>query len=164
MKTTELTDQQRQAIQAEPGMPVDVVDPATKQAYVIVAREQYEQYERMRMLLGERPPTTTPVCPAGMTPLMLQSQRAFWHDLSELLTLKSRKRRWVAYHGDVRIGFGRTDTELYQECFRRGLRRGEFYVGFLEPLETPPWGPSVIEESLYECSDGPLPDDPIPAS
>ena len=164
MKTIELTDQQRQAIQAEPGMPVDVVDPATKQTYVLVAREQYEQYERMRMLLEEGPPATTPECPAGMTPLMFQSQRAFWHDLSELLTLKSRKRRWVAYHGDERIGFGRTDAELYQECFRRGLQRGQFYVGFLEPLETPPWGPSVIEESLYECSDEPLPDDPISAS
>jgi hypothetical protein len=39
MKTTELTDQQRQAIQADPGMPVDVVDPATKQAYVLVEAE-----------------------------------------------------------------------------------------------------------------------------
>ena len=38
MKAIELTDQQRQAIQAEPGKPVDVVDPTTKQAYVLVAR------------------------------------------------------------------------------------------------------------------------------
>ena len=70
----------------------------------------------------------------------------------------------MAYHGDERIGFARTDTELYHECLRRGLQRGEFYVGFLEPLETPPWGPSVIEESLYECNDDSPPDDPTSAS
>lgn len=145
-------------------MPVDVVDPATKRTYVLVAREQYEKYERMRLLLEEGPPATAPEHLAGMTPLMPRSQRAFWHDLAELLPLKSRKRRWVAYHGGERMGFGRTDRELCQECLRRGLQRGEFYVGFLEPLETPPWGPLVIEESLYECSDEPLPDDPISTS
>ena len=119
MKTIELTDQQRQAIQAEPGMPVDVVDPATEQTDVLVAREQYEQYERMRMLLKEEPPATTPECPAGMTPLMFQSQRAFWHDLSELLTRKSRKRqildRRPAFPATKSVAFGERHVRIHRE-------------------------------------------------
>jgi hypothetical protein len=56
--------------------------------------------------------------------------------------LPCRSRQWVAYHGDERVGFGKTQTEVYQECFRRGLQRGEFYVGKLKAdLEgLPPWG------------------------
>ena len=48
MTEIELTDAQRQALQAEQGKPVDVVDPATRRHYVLLAREQYE---RVRTLL-----------------------------------------------------------------------------------------------------------------
>jgi hypothetical protein len=153
----ELTDAQRQALQAEQGPPVAVVDPATQQRYVLLAQEQYE---RVRMLLEEAEPPTALEPPTGMTPLMLRSQQAFWRDLPDLLQRKTKKRRWAAYHGDERIGLGKTSTELYQECFRRGLQCGEFYVGFLEPRETPPWASTPLEVSLYECSDELLPDDP----
>jgi hypothetical protein len=47
--------------------------------------------------------------------------------------MKGRFRQWVAYHGEQRIGFARTKTELYQECLRHGLRRGEFVVRSIEP-------------------------------
>jgi hypothetical protein len=40
---------------------------------------------------------------------------------------------WVAYHGSRRLGFARTKTELYQECFRQGLKRGEFLVCRIAP-------------------------------
>jgi hypothetical protein len=39
----ELTEEQGRALQAEAGRPLAVVDPATKQAYVIVALEKYER-------------------------------------------------------------------------------------------------------------------------
>lgn len=159
VRAIHLTEQQRQAVEAEQGRPVEVVDPASKRVYFLVTAETFE---RVRTLLEEPGPPPPPAPPAGMTPLMFRSQQAFWRDLPELLELRSRKRQWVAYHGNERIGFGETGTDLYQECFRRGLERGEFYVGLLEPRETPPWGPSEIEESLFECSDEPLPDDPFP--
>jgi len=89
--------------------------------------------------------------------MMLLSQQAFWRDLPGLLKRKWGRRRFVAYHGDQRIGFVRTQTELYQECFRRGLQRGEFYVGLLEEREGPPWGTTVLERSLYEFTDAPPP-------
>jgi hypothetical protein len=64
-------------------------------------------------------------------PLIQQSICAFRSDLPELL--KSHRGRWVAYHGEQRLGIGKTQTELYQQGFRRGLTRNDFIVGFIEP-------------------------------
>jgi hypothetical protein len=64
-------------------------------------------------------------------PMIQKSIDAFRRDLPELL--RTHPGQWVAYHGDERIGFGRTETELYQRCFARGLTRDDFIVGFTEP-------------------------------
>ena len=64
-------------------------------------------------------------------PMIQKSIDAFRRDLPELL--KTHPDRWVAYHGDERVGFGRTETELYRRCFARGLTRDDFIVGFTEP-------------------------------
>ncbi len=76
-----------------------------------------------------------PEVPAGV----LRSQEAYWRELPQLLPMKSRKRQWVAYHGDERVAFGASQAELDQECFRRGLKEDEIYVGRLEPQYAPPW-------------------------
>ena len=47
-------------------------------------------------------------------------------DLPELL--KSHDGWWVAYHGDERISFARSQRKLYQECLRRGLTDDQFLV------------------------------------
>ncbi len=51
----ELTEMQRRAMEGERGQPVEVLDPATRRRYVLLAGEQYE---RVRPLLegGPRPP------------------------------------------------------------------------------------------------------------
>jgi hypothetical protein len=36
-------------------------------------------------------------------------------------------------HGDERIGFGRSQFELYDECIRRGLRDDEFVLRVVAP-------------------------------
>ena len=67
----------------------------------------------------------------GEPPAMItKSIAAFRRDLPELL--KTHGGRWVAYHGDERIGFGRRETPLYQECLRRGLSADEFVVCGIE--------------------------------
>jgi hypothetical protein len=43
MTTIELTDAQRQALHTASGQPLEVVDPATQQRYVLLARAQYER-------------------------------------------------------------------------------------------------------------------------
>jgi len=64
-------------------------------------------------------------------PMIRESIDAFRRDLPGLL--KTHRGKWVAYHGDERLGFAKTQTELYQQGFRRGLTRNDFIVGFVEP-------------------------------
>jgi hypothetical protein len=66
-----------------------------------------------------------------LPPLIERALAAFRRDLPELM--KTHYRKWVAYHGDERIGFAKTETELYQECFRRGWTEEEFLVRSVEP-------------------------------
>lgn len=66
----------------------------------------------------------------GVPPLRAQGEAAFYRDLPGLL--KERSRLWVAYSGDERIGFGRTKSELYDSCLRRGLKPHEFIVLFAD--------------------------------
>jgi hypothetical protein len=79
-------------------------------------------------------------------PMIEKSIEAFRRDLPEML--KSHRGRWVAYHGDERIGFGNTQTELVQECFQRGLTRDDFVVcgveeGVFDPDEDIEISPDV---------------------
>ena len=70
-------------------------------------------------------------CVYEIATMVASSQAAFRRDLPELL--KTHYRQWVAYHGEDRIRFGRTQFELYEECYRRGLHDDEFVVRSVEP-------------------------------
>ena len=87
--------------------------------------------------------------------MILRSQQAFWRDLPGLLMDRRNHRKWAAYHGEDRVAIARTKVDAYQECFRRGLNRGEFYVGKLDahPDGIPPWGTIECDRSLYEATD-----------
>jgi hypothetical protein len=146
----ELNPEQRQAMAQ--GEPVHIIDPLTHDAYVLVPAEEYAR------LTGTLPqPAHQP--PPEIAPLMLRSQQAFWRDLPELLKDRRNRGKWAAYHGEERVAVQRSEVDAYQECFRRGLNRGEFYVGKLEPDPEgiPPWGTYQSDRSLYEFTD---PDEP----
>ena len=66
-----------------------------------------------------------------VSPLLAQSLQAFRRDLPRLL--ETHHGRWVAYHGDEQLGFSRTQTELYEKGFARGLKPDEFLVCSIEP-------------------------------
>jgi hypothetical protein len=71
-------------------------------------------------------------------PMIQASIEALRRDLPDLL--KEHRGKWVAYHGDDRIGVARTQTELCGECFRRGLTRDQIIVcgideGLFDPEE-----------------------------
>lgn len=151
MNPIQLTEEQSRAIACSGEQPPSAIDPQTNTAYVLLSADMYE---RARALLEPSPPSATPEPRAAIAPMMLRSQKAFWRDLPELLKLKSKERQWVAYHGEERIGFGKSQTELYQECLRRGVQRGDFYVGKIEEDETPPWGTLEADWSLYEHKEG----------
>jgi hypothetical protein len=128
----ELTPEQRRALEAHNGEPVRVIDPATQRAYVLMPAEQHGQR------VG---PTPKPAEEAGFAvpPLFRRSQEAFWRDLPELLKSRRTRGKWVAYHGDERIGVARTDDDLIRECLRRGLGDNAYYLDVIEPMDVPPW-------------------------
>jgi hypothetical protein len=66
-----------------------------------------------------------------MAPGLVQSRAAFRRDLP--LLLEKHPEKWVAYSGEQQLGIGATKTQLYQDCLRRGLMRGQFLVLRIEP-------------------------------
>jgi hypothetical protein len=141
-----LDDEQRQAMAL--GQPVRIVDPLTHDAYVLVRAEEYARLAGIRQRTAGQPHPEIP-------PMILHSQQAFWRDLPGLLMDRRNHRKWAAYHGEDRVAIARSEVDAYQECFRRGLNRGEFYVGKLDahPDGIPPWGTIECDRSLYEARD-----------
>src|SRR5437868_3931068 len=68
-----------------------------------------------------------------VAPAIQKSLDAFRAALPELLKSKTPEQEWVAFCGEDLICFGRTKTEAYEECFRRGLKFGTFIVWSIEP-------------------------------
>ena len=122
---TILTAEQRQAVQQAGDTPILLEDPETHINYVLLT---VEAYERVRQVL-EAPPVLDPEIPEGVR----RSQDAFFRDLPELLKDDRLRGRWVAYRGEQRVEVGRTQTEVIQECNRRGLREDEYDVFVIEP-------------------------------
>jgi hypothetical protein len=63
--------------------------------------------------------------------LIQRAHGTFLRELPELL--KSHRGKWVAYHGDKRLGFSRDQVKLYQEWYRRGVPQGELGVFHVRP-------------------------------
>jgi hypothetical protein len=143
----ELTNAQRQALQAENGKPAEVVDPATQQHYVLLA---WEQYERVRALLESGEESEYRDAIVGIPPGILRSQQAFWRALPELLRNKRNHGRWAAFHLDELVGTARDDLELRREIKRRGVPRDDYYLGRIEPDAEPPWA-TIEVERLHAC-------------
>ena len=143
-----LSPEQRRAIGEAGDQPVPIIDPVTHDAYVLVRAEVYERLAAVPQPRAHQPNPEIP-------PMILRSQQAFWQDLPELLKVKRNRGKWVAYHGEERVALTRSDLEAYQECLRRGLERGEFYVGRVEadPDGIPPWGTLEGDWSLYEATE-----------
>jgi hypothetical protein len=147
----ELSPEQRRAMAQ--GQPVRIVDPLTHDPYVLVRAEEYARLIGAPQRPEEQPHPDIP-------PLVFRSQQAFWRDLPELLKERRNHGKWVAYHGGERVALARSDVEAYQECFRRGLRHEEFYVGRVEadPDGLPPWGTLEADWSLFEVTEGTPPE------
>ena len=64
-------------------------------------------------------------------PMIQKSLEAFRRDLPELM--KTHYRQWVVYHGDKRLGFGKSQTKLIKEYLAKGIPRDQFVVCSVEP-------------------------------
>ncbi len=130
----ELTEQQRQALADRPLGPVELIDPATQRAYVLIAAEQFQRvadFLAPELTASQSPPPDIAAIPPGIR----KSQEALRRDLPALLAKKKLQGQWIAYHGDERIGIARSKVPLIEECLRRGLSDDEYYVGMITPTE-----------------------------
>ena len=153
----ELTPEQQQALKEMNGKPVRFIDPSTKEVYVLMPGDRYERLTGHLLPSSHEPPP-------GLDPWFLRCMQAYWRDLPQLLQNKRLRGKWVAYKGEEQVVFGKTQTDVYQECFRRGLERGQFYVDKIEPHYMPPWGGGEAVTGLYEVTDdgdGTLPPDSV---
>jgi hypothetical protein len=100
------------------------------QAYVLI---RADVYERVRTLIEPRS-GDEPHIPEGIR----KSQEAFFRDLPELLKDRRLVGKYIAYHGDERIGIARDDAPLIRECLRRGLERDEYDIHIIEPQSPDP--------------------------
>ncbi len=132
----ELTPEQRQAV--EHGEPVRVVDPQTRGAYVVVRAEVFD-----RMAAGA--PSVPAEPDIQIAPGILRSMQAFWRDLPELLKTRRNRSKWVAYHGDERVGIAADDTTLIRELVRRKISEFECYVATIRPRSFAPWEEEEVE-------------------
>ncbi len=146
MMSIELTDHQRQAIRADSGRPIEVIDPATNEHYVLLARDQYE---RVKTLVESTPSDCDGIVPPGI----LRSQQAFWRDLPELLRNKRNRGKWVCYHCDERVGIAKSDEPLIRECIRRRIPENAYHLDVIAPHALPPWEPEEIEGGGHEVDE-----------
>jgi hypothetical protein len=127
----ELTEQQRQALAGRPLGPLQLIDPATQRAYVLIAAEQFQ-----RVADFLEPELTAPQgTPSNVPPGIRKSQEALRRELPALLAKKKLLGSWVAYHGDERIGIAPSKVPLLDECLRRGLSDDSYYIGLIDPSE-----------------------------
>lgn len=82
---------------------------------------------------AEGRPTPVDEVPDDIPEMIKKAQSAFRRDLPELLKDRRLRGQWVAYHGEKRIGTGRSKQVLYQQCLRQGMTYGEFVVRLIAP-------------------------------
>jgi hypothetical protein len=124
--TIPLTQEQQQALDAEPEEPLRFVDPRTLRNYVLLPAELYERLQTDGVL-------PSPCCESEVAPGIRRSKEAFLRDLPALMANPKLDRWWVAYHGGERIGLARKKQDLIKECLRRGLSNTEYYLGIIRP-------------------------------
>jgi len=146
----ELTREQQKAVDAAGGEPVRVVDPRTRQAFVLVPAERYK--DGPRFPAGDHLPAESQL-PREVPPGIQRSKEAFLRDLPSLLRQKKRRGQWVLYHGDRRLAFGKSQVELDRLFVRRGLKLTDVYVGHIRPH---PPEPEIIDWHLWEFTDYPV--------
>jgi hypothetical protein len=143
----ELNCEQQKAVDAAGGEPVRVVDPRTRQVFVLVPADRFGSLPRIR---DEDDLPAESQLPREVPPGIQRSKAAFLRDLPSLLRQKKRNGQWVVYHGDKRLRFGKSQAELDQMCVRRGLALTEVFVGLIGPH---PPEPEVVDPHFWEFTD-----------
>lgn len=125
-----LTEEQRKEL-AGP-LPIRAVDPETKQEYVLVPAEWYEQVRPMKA--DPDPSPRDLQVPAGIR----RSEEAFLRDLPQMMINKKHQGWWAAYQECRRIGIDRDPWKLLERIHDLGIQEDEYYLGVIRPHELEP--------------------------
>ncbi len=137
----ELTPSQQEALQAGSQTTLRLIDPRTKNTYVLLPESLYDQIVAAISPNGEQAQADDGFqIPAGVR----SSQEAFWRDLPSLLTSTRLAGQWALYYGGTQVGIG-DYTALIRESLRRRIPDDQCYLGRIEPRELPPWETEEVE-------------------
>jgi hypothetical protein len=142
----ELNEALQQALDAEKGDPLRLVDPRTKEVYVLLRAEEYDRWRQ-----AAPPPPPHPEDELEIPEGIRRSRDAFLRDLPDLLRNPRHEGWWVAYHGDERVAMAWDPNKVRREIFRRGLKAAEYYLGIIQSYQ--PEEEEEIERSFYEFDD-----------
>jgi len=139
-----LTDEQRKEL-AGPS-PIRAIDPETKQEYILVPVELYDQ--GYPLMADSAPTTPDPHVPPGIR----RSEEAFLRDLPQMMINKKHQGWWVAYQEDQRIGIDRDPQKLLEKIHDLGIQEDGYYLGVIrlhemEPEEVEPRHPHQFEDA-----------------
>lgn len=63
--------------------------------------------------------------------IVAEAEKAFYSELDQLLDAHDGK--WVAYHGEKKLGFGNSRVELLAECVKSGIPMDDIAIFLIEP-------------------------------
>lgn len=138
----ELTEQQRSEL-AGP-QPVQVVDPVTKEIFVLLRSDEYARIMKTEKI--EPDIDRQFQVPDGIR----ISQETFLRDLPDLMANPKICDHWVLYHRTDRVGVAANPEKLRREIRRRGIPQGEYFMGVIchhepDPEEIEPIHPHHFE-------------------
>jgi hypothetical protein len=147
----ELTEQQRNLVQQCPVNPSNLWIPnrskSTCSSHANSTGRQASHQDN-----GSGPPSTPSFQVAEG---IRRSQEALRRDLPKLLENKKLLNRWVAYHGDERVGLARDSDTLLRECIKRGYESNEYYIGWINPCELVEDEEEDLRPQHCGCDDSP---------
>jgi len=147
MSLTELTPEQRRALEPAGAAPVRIDDPELREAVYLVRQRVWDQWTKAANE-PEPPAENEAPFPRGIPEGIRKSQEAFFRDLPNLLAQPRLRGRYVAYHGDERIGIARDDEPLLRACVQSGLRRDEYDIFVIEPQSPEPEEVEIFSAGL----------------
>jgi hypothetical protein len=80
-------------------------------------------------------PVASPMTDAKRSNGREQARAAFLRDLPHLLDNPRHEGWWAAYHGDLRLGVGKSPQDLLREIQRQGISKDSYYLGVIRPHE-----------------------------
>jgi hypothetical protein len=143
-----LTPDQCRALARSKDQRLYVVNPNTQTEYVLVPVSEYQAASGRRDELSNDDDAQLWKVP----PKLAESRRAFTAALPGLLMQKRLLGKWVAFHGNQRVGFANSKAALFRRCERLGLSERQFYIGLVMPQ---PIEDEEIDRSWYELDDAP---------